>query len=35
VPRIVQTMIEEGNIRLERAKQLVQELQLGTGKEQL
>lgn len=27
VPRIVQTMIEEGNIRLERAKQLVQEHQ--------
>lgn len=26
VPRIVQTMIEEDNIRLERAKQLVQEL---------
>jgi hydroxymethylglutaryl-CoA reductase len=26
VPRIVQTMIEENNIRLERAKQLVQEL---------
>lgn len=26
VPRVVQTMIEEGNIRLERAKALVQEL---------
>jgi hydroxymethylglutaryl-CoA reductase len=27
IPRIVQTMIEEGNIRLERAKELVVELQ--------
>jgi hydroxymethylglutaryl-CoA reductase len=27
IPRIVQTMIEEGNIRLERAKELVNELQ--------
>ena len=27
IPRIVQTMIEEGNIRLERAKELVSELQ--------
>lgn len=27
VPRIVQTMIEEGNIRLERAQELVRELQ--------
>ncbi len=26
IPRIVQTMIEEGNIRLERARQLLQEL---------
>ena len=28
IPRIVQTMIEEGNIRLERAKELVSELTL-------
>lgn len=31
VPRIVQTMIEEGNIRLERARQLVNELATKEG----